>query len=54
MNDKIESILINVEKCVPAFIMRQLSSARLIFCHFNMQNTFLTNCMLTGPLGTAW
>lgn len=52
MNDEIESILINVEKRVPAFIMRQLYSARVsVFSHFNMQNAFLTNCMLTKPLG---
>lgn len=36
MNDKIESILITVEKCVPAFIMRQLSFASLIFRHFDV------------------
>lgn len=52
MNDEIESILINVEKCVPAFIMRQLYSVRVsVFCHFDMQNAFLTNCTLTEPLG---
>lgn len=31
MNDNTENILINVEKCVPTLIMRQLSSTRA-FC----------------------
>lgn len=35
MNDNTENILINVEKCVPTLIMKQLSSRRA-FCHFSM------------------
>lgn len=34
MNDNTENILINVEKCVPTLIMRQLSSTRA-FCRFD-------------------
>lgn len=53
MNDNTENILINVEKCVPTLIMRQLSSTRA-FCHFNMRGAFTqthlgTNDMLTEP-----
>lgn len=47
MNDNTENILINVEKCVPTLIMRQLLSTRA-FC---AQTHFDTNCALTEPIG---
>ena len=41
MNDNIENILINVEKCVPTFfIMRQHSSTKASKMHFKMQNRY--------------